>query len=491
MGQFHFQIPDCLELKPQHLKTLHVIGLDGIPKPCNVKLLNDLVVITRNQNESGKIYISFPFESYGDLTVCTGTLPESDQQYQLCRELARGTLSRLRNQTSIWGEGGLEIPDEVAEKTELATQAFGSSIVEDDGSDQLAIQAMHHAMDAIFILSKKFGKDISKYRVGETEIPKFWFAVPAASSLGQDEKFDACFELLTNESGAVEMKSQNHKQILGPVFDASPMSKFTNHQADYQERRRLLLQRCDEEMNRLNRNTSLIHVACGLNGMGHRDLGYRQQVQLTIDVLEVFSQSQIQTPVCVSFDYPWAERLAWSVGGIHPMHIADELLRNGATISYLGLEINLDYYPVGSLSRDPLQWIELVDSWCQFGLPLILCLRVPQSVRVKDLTGRDVPVEYSSDSGNITTIKATESSSKAPVASNSIRENLNDKQRFDLIETVLPMMIARPGVHGIVWRSRTDLDDSRYPNSGLMDCECRTKPTFDLIKNFRQSILDS
>ena len=471
---------------------MHVIGLDGIPKPCNIKQFEDVVVITRNQNESGKTYISFPFEKYGELTVCTGTLPESDEPYFLCTELARGTLSRLRNQTSIWQEGGLEIPDELVAKTQKAIQTLGRAIVgADEANEKLAVEALNIAMDAIFLLSENFGRDIANYRVGESEIPKFWFAVPASTEPQADDTFDEDFELLTNETGAIELPSVLHRQILGPVFDASPMSKFSSRQADYQERRRLLLQRCDEEMGRLNRNTSLIHVACGLNGMGHRDLGYRQQVQLTIDVLEVFSQSQIQIPVCVSFDYPWAERLAWSVGGIHAMQIADELLRNGATISYLGLEINLDYYPVGSLSRDPLQWIDLVDSWSQFGMPIILCLRVPQFIKDSVLNSDEV-TEFTGDSGDIATSKVIDSSSGSTsqeIVANIVRENLDDDQRIRLLKTVIPMMIARPSVHGIVWRSRTDADDARFPNAGLLDEDGNSKPTFDLIRSVRQEFL--
>lgn len=470
---------------------MHVIGLDGIPKPCNIKQVEDVVVITRNQNESGKTFISFPFKEYGELTICTGTLPESDEPYFLCTELARGTLSRLRNQTSIWKEGGLEIPEELVSRTQQAVQLLGRAIVgTGEDNEKLAYEAMNIAMDAIFLLGEKFGRDIADYRVGETEIPNFWFAVPASAKPQADDTFDEHFELLANETGANELPSVLHRQILGPVFDASPMSKFSSRQADYQERRRLLLQRCDEEMSRLNRNTSLIHVACGLNGMGHRDLGYRQQVQLTIDVLEVFSQSQIQIPVCVSFDYPWAERLAWSVGGIHAMQIADELLRNGATIAYLGLEINLDYYPVGSLSRDPLQWIDLVDSWSQFGMPIILCLRVPQIV--KDSI-QSVVTEFTGNSGDAATIQVSESSlgSKSPeVVANIVRENLDDDQRIRLLKTVIPMMIARPSVHGIVWRSRTDTDDPRFPNAGLLDQNGNRKPTFDLIRGVRQEFLN-
>ena len=56
----------------------------------------------------------------------------------------------------------------------------------------------------------------------------------------------------------------------------------------------------------------------------------------------------------VSFDFPWAERLASAVGGSHPLQIADSLLRQGTQISFLGIEVNLGYWPNGSMMRDPL-----------------------------------------------------------------------------------------------------------------------------------------
>ena len=104
-----------------------------------------------------------------------------------------------------------------------------------------------------------------------------------------------------------------------------------------------------------------------MNGLGHRHLNYAQQLQLTVDMLNVVEELSIQIPTMVSFDFPWAERLAGAVGGIHPLQVADSLLRQGVRVSHIGLEINLDYGATGSAFRDPLQWIDLVDIWTQLG----------------------------------------------------------------------------------------------------------------------------
>ena len=97
MGEYRFRIPGYWDLESRHARTVHVIGLDGIPKPCNVQERDKTLVVARNQNESGKVYIAYPFTTRGELTICTGTLPESPNEYHLATELARGTINRLRN----------------------------------------------------------------------------------------------------------------------------------------------------------------------------------------------------------------------------------------------------------------------------------------------------------------------------------------------------------------------------------------------------------
>ncbi len=117
---------------------------------------------------------------------------------------------------------------------------------------------------------------------------------------------------------------------------------------DYLARRDTILADCRKQLEQLPETASLIHLVSGLNGIGHRHLSYPQQLQISIDLLQLVDESLIELPVMVSFDFPWAERLASSVGGVHPLQIADSLLRQGLRISFLGLDINLDYWPNGS-----------------------------------------------------------------------------------------------------------------------------------------------
>lgn len=473
MGEFRFRLPGDWTLVTRQASSIHVVGLDGIPWPCRVFTEGNTLVVRRNRDESGKIYIAYPFAQRGEYTICTGSLPERSKPYDLLTELARGTLNRLRNQISIWQEGGLQIDDSINDRIATATELLGDSILAQDkvACDEQARQSLETAFDVIFDLSRSFGQRVSSYRVSQTEFSQFWIAAAASDSFEFEcsanrrgfELVQLEPEMLTGSRLASLREQSNRKRVIvGPLFDASAggMSDELTEMDDFDQRKRKVLADCRIAIENMPSATSLLHVVSGLNGLGHRHLGYPQQLQLTIDMLHLIEESSCEIPNLISFDFPWAERLASSVGGIHPLQIADTLLRQGLGISFLGLDINLDYWPGGSALRDPLQWIDLIDIWSQLGLPLIICLRAP-------VGNAEIPT---ADPRRIV---------------NEIRSNLTDQQRLELLETVIPMLIARPSVHGLIFRQWCDCDDPRFPNGGLALNDGTIKPIVGILEQIR------
>ena len=96
-------------------------------------------------------------------------------------------------------------------------------------------------------------------------------------------------------------------------------------------------------------------------------------------------------------------------------------------------------------------------------MPLVVLLRVP--------TGDDENEVISSDR-NI----------------NQSRSNLSDDQRVQFLNTVLPMLVARPAVHGIIWQQWQDQDDIRFPRCGVVDSSGNQKAIADAIDRVRLSI---
>jgi hypothetical protein len=332
-------------------------------------------------------------------------------------------------------------------------------------------------MDAIVGLSQQFGTEISHLRSSQTDCASFWLASTASHGASRPvSMIEPEFEMVAISPQSVPAHETLDPPppkplILGPLLDASPggiIEPFMRLD-DFEARRHHILKLCQEWLSAIQAPTAVIHAVSGLNGTGHRLLSYPQQLQITIDILQAINELSRSAPVMVSFDNPWGERLSSSVGGMHPLQIADSLLRHGVHISYLGLDVNLDYWPGGSAVRDPLQWIDLVDIWSQLGLPLVFCLRVAQQAR-------EMPTSAEKDRSDMLPI-------------NRIASKLNDQQRMDLLRTVIPMLIARPAVLGVIWRQWQDADDPRFPGGGLYDDQGNPKSIVSMIQQLRDEFL--
>ncbi len=468
MGEFRFRLPEGWEPSISQARSIHVVGLDGIPAPCRVSVKDGILSIVRNQDDSGKVYITWPFEDFGEITVGTGTLPErSVQPYRLVVELARGTLNRLRNQLSIWREGGLEVDASVDQQIGTATKLLSEAIM-DDGEESCwrgARESLQVAIAGVFNLGHQFGNEVSNFRVTQQDFPRFWTANAVAKNLTGLENYSSSqFHLVQVKPEQAEAAAEigDKRMIVGPFLDASPggMEPEVVELDDFLARKDFILNRCRRVLRKLSPAASLLHVVSGLNGMGHRRLSYPQQTQITSEMLNMIDESQIEIPMMLSFDYPWGERLASAVGGVHPIQIADSLLRQGSSVNFIGLDVNLDFWPCGSVVRDPLQWIDMVDVWSQLGLPLIILLRMPIGNPSHSLTANH---------GD-------------PVAANEIRSGMTDQQRLFFLEKVIPMLIARPTVHGLVWREWGDGDDPRFPGAGLVQSNGELKSVIESIE---------
>ncbi len=460
MGQINFRIPARLKFEKRTASTVHVVGLDGIPWPCKISIAEEILCIERNRDESGHVFVVYPFEDFGELVVSTGTLVETAVPYHLTMELARGTLNRLRNQLSIWEEGGLAANKEVHELLQTATISLAAAIMSGDQevTDREAHQALVLGMKATFLLCGRFANDVLPLRSDQLRAPRFWLGVQANDAALEKVQPSLDFVDLVQLESVDDRHQSLNNIILGPLLDASAggMKLSWTETDNFDEKQSAILRDCREKLRGPLENVKLIHVVSGINGMGHRHLSYPQQLQITMEMLQMIENTGVQIPTMVSFDTPLAERLAWSVGGVHPLQIADSLLRRGISLSILGLDINLDYWPNGSLPRDPTQWIDLVDMWSQLGIPLVIRLSAPTMVKgiVASTTNRTI---------------------------NAVRESMTDAQCLQLVETVIPTILARPMVHGIVWNQLIDNLDPRFPYAGMFDANGIRKPIANAV----------
>lgn len=490
MGQYRFAIPDSQRFHENSLVAAQIIGLEGIPWPGKTILQDRTLVVSRNTNLSGRLLIPFETAQHGELAICTGTLPEKETEYLLDVELARGCLSRLRNQVSIWREGGLKISPDFDTGLDDLVEKFASAVFMQDVSErvQLCEQVMDESVNLMFEITNEFSRQIAaihstqpknvpviagsvfdghstravKQRLTDLSIQRM--AQPVRAEPVDDAgEFD-----FSATNGVIDWLSEptaSSVRIVGPLlqFDNMSLPGWMPEEASFEERLDAAKSVCRRLGAEYQRRIKILHVTSGLSGVGHQHFNYPQQLQMTLEMLETLDQAMPNTSMMVSFDQPWGERLSMATGGVQAMEIADALLRYGARISAFGLEFNLDYWPQGTLMRDPLQWVDLIDRWSQFGLPLAIYLTAP--------TG-DI---RSASGGRF---------------AKTIRGSTDGGHHLQYLTTVFNFLIRRPSVNVVAWRRSMDQDNHRFPLSGLLNEQGDQKEVMQWFGRLVQEVAD-
>jgi len=155
-----------------------------------------------------------------------------------------------------------------------------------------------------------------------------------------------------------------------------------------------------------------------------------------------------QAHTMISFSQPLGERLGWSVGGQHPDQFLSKLAKEHIPIQVLGLELDVGYFPFGTLPRDPLQWVMELQRWSVWGVPILIFLRVPSR-------------------------GSADPKRKVFAPGGQARPSPESQSQF-LVE-FSRLLSALPWIHGIVYNQWQD-DLSRFDDAGLVDAEGRAKP---------------
>ena len=115
------------------------------------------------------------------------------------------------------------------------------------------------------------------------------------------------------------------------------------------------------------------------NTAGVPSLSEAERLQLVARTVDLVRSLDPDTPALVSFDQPWAEYLRQQESDFPPLHFADALMRAGLGLTGVMMEMNVGYWPGGTLPRHPLEFNRLLDAWSLLGLPLWLSLCVPSA----------------------------------------------------------------------------------------------------------------
>ncbi len=464
MGRYLFTIPRSDRYPPDLLGRAQIIGLEGVPWTCSTSLDGELLVIMRHVALSGRLLVPFTSKDHGDVYMVTGTIPESIDPWQLDRELARGNLGRLRNQISIWEEGGLVIPEELHSEVTRLISLYSRGLFEGEAAESTSRtfdEVIDRSLELMFQIVREYVRQVQSIgesspdhvavRVGlcgdlsasaQMQIPVLeQFAEPTLSQSDIGEPDVAALGPVS--AWAAETPSGDIR-VIGPFIDfgMAALPEWLTGTETFEQRLARVRSVCREASRICGRDARLLHAVGGLSGVGQPHFNYPQQLQMALEILELLDRGFPNASLAASFDQPWGERLASASGGVAALEIAESLLRYGARLSAFGLEFNLGYWPHGTLVRDPLQWVDLIDRWSQFGLPLIIYFAAPIGSPGDLPSGRH--------------------------AQTICDDGLTSQFRDD-VRLIIDLVVSRPAVNAIGWMIPRDMEGSRFPLAGLLD----------------------
>ena len=188
----------------------------------------------------------------------------------------------------------------------------------------------------------------------------------------------------------------------------------------------------------------------------------QERLPLVARTIELIRSLDPDTPVLMSFDQPWAEHLHERHSDFPAMHFADTLVRAGADLAGLMLEMNVGYYPAGTLPRHAIEFSRQLDAWSRLGLPLWLSVSAPSGHQADPLAQRKLTLP-------------------------SDRWTPEAQQRW--AARFVPLALAKPAVQGVIWNQLRDSQPHDFPHGGLFDDRRNAKLALRTLGAIRQTYL--
>ncbi len=524
MGQLRFRVPNAASYDAQIWGTAFVSGIEGIPWASKNRIENDCLIIDRAVNESGKLSIVWPTEEYGPIMLSTASLRCHETPYLLQLELARGTLHRVRGRGIDWQRLGLKLPEAFTSLMDRAVSAFVQAILSANELDRcmmFAQTSIDLAVSASKPLSRAFISQSLQARHQSEKQLSTLLGVKIKPTSAWEQDAEAMLPAINTinismEMGQLETESKSAALSLidaqlawarrnslrifgGPLINlqAHAVPKWLYLLSDFQSMYDAACKHAAFMVERYQGQVHLWSAAAGLNAPNTLGITDEQVLHLAVGVIQTVRRSDPKTPVVLSIDAPWAEYLGQKSDGISPLHFADALIRADLGLSGLGLELNLNYWPGGSMPRDLVDISDLIDHWNILGLPLLAHVSSPCHLNPDSLATSKSNIvsnwryptnawwdqSQMSDSGSID-LPAADQVVQNIVSSGASRSS-RDRIPVNGLE-VIQMLLAKSNVHGIFWNQYSDREDHIYPNAGLIATSGKHRSLLDGMSRLRQ-----
>ncbi len=404
MGVIHFHVarPDLLTAGSD-LSVVDFLMYDGRVMPSRATLDGNVLRCHRAQSESGQLRIPWPDFRGRVMVVHTTSLREQATPYDLEIELARGQLSRLRNQYNTWTSSGLQSSSELDQLITDAHRSFRTAVLRTEAPEVAAgaaLTSMDFSARATEVLCQHYTEQRLSFRRNRaSHLPVFLGChlerVPEDSqgflAAFNSVLVDTTWDMLEARDGEynwehtdalVDWALENRIHIMGgPLLDLSVNRMPTWLQTWTGDLVNMQSFTSDFVETMVGRYVGRIRhweVVAGANCGGAGDLNEEQRMNLVARAVEAARQVDEHVHISLRVVQPWGEYLSRTSSRLAPIQFVDTLRRCGVSLAQINLEVSVTEQPRLTLSRDSLSLSQLLDHWSLLQLPINVMVCAPQ-----------------------------------------------------------------------------------------------------------------
>ena len=490
MGVMRLVYSPADRLPEPMLDHVYLSGLDRLPWKAEIRHGPGWLEVWRSVGEAGCLHVPWRVEGRELLTLSTATLIERLEPYCLPVELARGKIGQVRSLVAECRAAGVSVPEEAASGIHEATRWFSEAVVAHRGasrSTELADRALRAALEAGYSLADSSTEQLLSRRCRWAGKLDALLGADLGLSLPDAPLTAACAAAFNaGRVGVVWREIEpNRGEFCWDLFDrqiewcrtlglsicAGPLVQLDSRTLpDWLPRGRSHVEELFEAagtfveaaVTRYRRAIDLWIAVGRVNTADGFPLTEEENIRLTAQAIQATRFLDPGADVTVFFDRPWTEYGRRQEIEYPPLHLADALVRGDLGLTGLGLEINVDYVPGGTLPRDPVELSRQIDRWGMLGVPLYVALTVPSGSHADPLAQRQAA---------------------------TLSGNWTPERQQDWVSRYVPLLLARPSVHGVIWGQPGDFEPHPFCHGGLFDAERQAKPALEQLAAVRRAYL--
>ncbi len=491
MGLLHFLVPRRDRVGANAAQRAYFAGMDEVPWTSRIRWNDHGLVLEREEFESGNFYVPYVVDGRGELMLSTASLMERARPYHLHVELARGTLNRLRNQVAYAPPAaGSPLAKQLAAAHGELSQAVTHQ-TDLDAAAEFADRSIAHSLAGIETLaaaqsvqliaarrqggvrlSTLLGVNLGNWTPGgpltesvsaafnTVQIPLTWRDLEAHEGKRDFSAADAQIDAA---------RAAGFKICGGPLLtldkQALPDWTYLFGEDDIDSFRACVAEHIQEVVSHFRGRVHLWICSSGLNIVSEFTPSEEERLRLAVLTIDSIRRQDPRSPIVLSIDQPWGAFMSRHEYDLSPLHFADALVRAELGLSGLGLELNVGYTPDGSEPRDALEFAHQMERYASLGLPLLLSLTVPSgSERDPRAARKNEVIHYDADP-------------------------LSPASQLHWAEQVLPTLLSRQPVQGILWNQLRDSQPHILAHGGLVDERDQPKPLLHYLAKLRRDYL--